>query len=441
MKAQLEHLRTGANTVGLNGINGLTYKDRDGVKRIVEEFAAPPWDQPAELRITFDSPSRVSPESAAGLARAKQGIVTLLGGSVSAIFDSSVPLPTDNHVSQDINDLFIEIGDEAFLYLAKHKTPLIERSTSQVPELVFASDVIDRDPPNWVVHNLIASNELTLIVGPTSCGKSFLTMDLLLAIATKRKEWFDHAIRADGFTVHLTLEGAGMSNRLRAYCEYNKLTKNDIARHLLIETPINMRDSDVVNHVIGRIRDYEIESGLPLAAIAIDTVNRAMHGGDENSSVDMGKFIAQAERIKSEFANSAVILVHHLGKDASKGGRGHSSLSAAVGGELQIKESKTDSIRNIDVTKQREGKAQYTVSGFDLEVVDLGPNSNGDAQSSCVVVPCTVAATIDDPATIYHHVQFYWAANGKDPVGFPICPRPQAAQAPLRDHRHQDQPE
>src|SRR5690606_25718324 len=99
-------------------------------------------------------------------------------------------------------------------------------------------------------------------------------------------------------------------------------------------------------------RAYGEQSGLPLAAVAVDTVNRALGGGDENSSVDMGAFVAQAERLRVAFPGSAVLLVHHTGKDEGRGARGHSSLAAAVGGQLDVTAAK-DGTRSVYVAKQR----------------------------------------------------------------------------------------
>jgi hypothetical protein len=412
IKAALEHLRTGARTIGLNGINGLKYTDVAGNKRVVDEFANPPWSLAATLRIVFDSPDKTSPESAANLKAAKDKIALTLGNSVAAVYDSSVPMPTDSRASQDINDFYRDAGDEAFAYLARNRR-LIRRRLGEGALLVPAGEVVKRDPPRWIVHNLIAADELTLIVGATSCG-SFLTMDLLLAIATGRPHWFGKAVRGKGFTVHITLEGAGMASRLRAYQKHHKVT--DLSNHLLIEVPLNMRDADVVDRVIAAIHEHITRSDVPLAAIAIDTVNRAITGGDENSSRDMGEFIAQVERLRMEFAGSAVILVHHSGKDESKGARGHSSLSAAVGGQLDV-QTGNDGVRSINVAKQREGQAGYVLSGFGLDSVELELDRYGDPQSSCVVVQCATATSpADDPLALYEVMRAYWLIHHNEPV-------------------------
>jgi hypothetical protein len=77
------------------------------------------------------------------------------------------------------------------------------------------------------------------------------------------------------------------------------------------------------------------------------------------------------------------ILIHHAGKDASKGARGWSGLKAAA--DVQIEVIRRDNgTREIRIEKLKDGEdgARF---GFELEVVDLGVDDDGDPVSSCVV--------------------------------------------------------
>ena len=67
----------------------------------------------------------------------------------------------------------------------------------------------------------------------------------------------------------------------------------------------------------------------PGAVVFLDTLNRAAPTADENSSKDMGEILSAAKLLQS-LINGLVVLVHHTGKDATKGLRGHSSLFAAL---------------------------------------------------------------------------------------------------------------
>jgi hypothetical protein len=79
------------------------------------------------------------------------------------------------------------------------------------------------------------------------------------------------------------------------------------------------------------------------------------------------------------------MIVHHTGKDAAKGARGHSSLRAATDTEIELVADESGN-RYAKVTKQRdyEGGEKFF---FDLKPVILGVDQDGDEVSTCVVSP------------------------------------------------------
>ena len=70
--------------------------------------------------------------------------------------------------------------------------------------------------------------------------------------------------------------------------------------------------------------------------MCIDTLNQAAPGMDENSSEAMGEAIAAIKSIQAELGGLAM-LVHHTGKDAARGLRGHSSLHAALDAAIEVR--------------------------------------------------------------------------------------------------------
>jgi putative DNA primase/helicase len=115
--------------------------------------------------------------------------------------------------------------------------------------------------------------------------------------------------------------------------------------------------------------------------IFIDTLNRAAPGLDENSSQDMGRVLAGMKRLQ-ELTGGLVLIVHHTGKDASKGLRGHSSLFAALDGAIEVERSATG--RCWSAAKVKDGEDGKQIA-FRLHVVDLGKDADGDPMNSCAV--------------------------------------------------------
>jgi len=91
--------------------------------------------------------------------------------------------------------------------------------------------------------------------------------------------------------------------------------------------------------------------------------------------------IANADRLRKE-TGAAVLLIHHCGKDASKGARGHSSLRGAVDTEIAIEGQAGR--RTATVTKQRDLPSGQLFA-FELEQQMLGHDEDGDPVFSCIV--------------------------------------------------------
>jgi hypothetical protein len=117
--------------------------------------------------------------------------------------------------------------------------------------------------------------------------------------------------------------------------------------------------------------------------VVIDTVSRALSGGDENAPDDMGAFVNALDRLRDALG-ATVIAVHHVGKDASRGGRGHSLLHCAVDTEIEVKKDEKKGVTVATVTKQRDAPGGQQI-GFKLNQVELGKDEDGDPVTSCVV--------------------------------------------------------
>lgn len=271
-------------------------------------------------------------------------------------------------------------------------------------QLTSVHEILARPSTRWIVRDIIPSGELVAIVGPTNCGKSFLVKDLMLAVARGEPHWFGHKIRRNGLCVHVTLEGRGLKFRLLAYLKHHKLEPHMLGSYRALETPIILAND--ADHLIEAI----LQTGEPVL-ICIDTVNRAL-GGDENSSTDMGAFLAAAERIKAAFPDSAVLCVHHLGKDASKGARGHSSFSANVGTELHVLEDEKTGVRSVSIEKQRDGSRDINFS-FRLAVVEVGRDEDGEPETSCIVESCApiVSTGPNYRGTYETYIYPYWVSQ------------------------------
>jgi putative DNA primase/helicase len=88
------------------------------------------------------------------------------------------------------------------------------------------------------------------------------------------------------------------------------------------------------------------------AVVVVDTLNRAAPTADENSSRDMGEILEAAKTLQT-LTRGLVVLVHHTGKNAAAGLRGHSSLFAAMDAAIEV--SREGDRREWKVAKSKDG--------------------------------------------------------------------------------------
>jgi hypothetical protein len=225
---------------------------------------------------------------------------------------------------------------------------------------------------SWLVKGVLPDQGTAAVYGPSGSGKTFLILDLAAAICTGQR-WFGHRTK-QAPVVYLGLEGgAGLQNRVKAWEKKNKKQYPDNFKYLL-------SDFDLTLH-----KDVEglISASEQGSVVILDTLNRAAPEVDENSSGDMGKILRAAKQIADGLAG-LVILVHHTGKDKSKGLRGHSSLHAALDAEIEIDNNKLTKTRSWNTGKVKDGKDDIE-NGFRLEQHCIGVDEDGDEETSCTV--------------------------------------------------------
>jgi hypothetical protein len=145
---------------------------------------------------------------------------------------------------------------------------------------------------------------------------------------------------------------------------------------------LNLRSSaDDFNLLMQSIDNLIERTGIELRLVQIDTLARAFGGGNENDSQDMGAFIHNAGRLQRKL-NCALMVLHHSGKDATKGLRGHSSLLGAVDTQLELQkleqEVKQDGVAGkgvITVSKQKDGQDNIKF-GFEMIFIDINQKLN-----------------------------------------------------------------
>lgn len=245
-----------------------------------------------------------------------------------------------------------------------------QEAAVQPLQFVSAAEVKDLPPVSWRVKNLLPAKGVAAIYGPPASGKSFLALDMAAAIAAGR-DWFGHRTeKAPVFYVYL--EGGGaLKNRIAAW-EQERERPFPAGVSFYLGAFSLFQDMDA------------ILAAIPAGAVVIvDTLAAATPGFDENSSADMGLAIEALSRVVHEREGLAIV-VHHSGKDASRGLRGHSSLLGALDAAISVDRSGASSARRWTLAKCKDAEDGRSF-GFSLHRVELGEDADGEQVSSCVV--------------------------------------------------------
>ena len=250
--------------------------------------------------------------------------------------------------------------------------------------LIYFSDVKPNLDAADFVEGLLIEGAMSVIYGPSNCGKTFFMTDLALHVAAGQP-WRSKEVEHGG-VIYCALEGShGISNRIAAFKKERGLEGVELP-FAVVPVSINLLDPDADRaKLVATIQAAAATMGLPVKMAVIDTLSRALSGGNENAPDDMGALVASADYIRQS-VKAHLAFIHHSGKDQAQGARGHSLLRAATDTEIEISRPDNNSPSVARVTKQRELEIEGTFA-FNLKTVELGTNRRGKPVTSCVVEP------------------------------------------------------
>lgn len=227
----------------------------------------------------------------------------------------------------------------------------------------------------WIIKGVLPQAGLAVVYGASGSGKSFAVLDMGMAIA-RGLPWRGKRTK-QGRVAYIAAEGAdGFRKRIAAYAQHQGVDLTSVPMTVLNAAPNLLEKQDAVDVAKG------VKASGGADVIIIDTLAQTTPGANENAGEDMGKALGYCKRIH-EVTGALVLLIHHSGKDATKGARGWSGVRAACDAELEVVRS--DAGRALRLTKNKDGEDGLEW-GFDLEVVQIGVDEDLEPITSCVVI-------------------------------------------------------
>jgi len=249
------------------------------------------------------------------------------------------------------------------------------------------------EPIQWLIQDVIPERSFVALYGPPASFKSFIAMDIAECIASGRP-WLGKEINGTGPVLYIAGEGhGGIGARIAAIKQHHKTP--DSSQLFVVRSMINLRSSaDDFTNLIVAIDELVQLIGVQLRMIVIDTLARSFGGGNENSSDDMGAFIQATGKIQNRYKCS-LMLLHHAGKDTTKGLRGHSSLLGAVDTQMEIMRFPETTKGLILMSKQKDGEDGQRY-GFEAITVDIDRSELGLENGSSLVIEASEVGDTKD---------------------------------------------
>lgn len=233
---------------------------------------------------------------------------------------------------------------------------------------------------SYLIKGYLPAQSLGVVFGPSGAFKSFHVLSWACSIA-KGQDW-NNCLVGQSPVLYIAGEGGlGVPRRIKAWC--NKYNNGQPLENLYrIDHPISFGELDQIEQLIRTLRVKQGELGVDFGLIVIDTLARCF-GGDENRTEDMNRFVSACDRIKVEF-NATVLVVHHSGKDVTKGARGSGSLKAACDFEYSVSRTNSENPAFVLTCPKLKDGGEPKKQLYELSENYLFTDKDGDPVKSLV---------------------------------------------------------
>lgn len=229
----------------------------------------------------------------------------------------------------------------------------VEGLEDDLPPLEDMSALLAHQPelPEELIRGILRCGHKMLISGSSKAGKSFLLMELAIAIAEGRK-WLGFPCKKGRVLyVNLEIDRASCINRFAKIYEALHIQKPNAASIVLW----NLRGKAVpldklVPKLVRRVRDQHFD------AIIIDPIYKVITG-DENKASDMALFCNQFDKICAETGCAAIYCHHH-----SKGDQGNKDAKDRASGSGVFARDPDAQLDMIEL--QLDGDMKYEAEAF-----------------------------------------------------------------------------
>ena len=252
----------------------------------------------------------------------------------------------------------------------------------------FADEDVQIQDQNFVLFPIYAENETVVMFAEPKTGKTALALTTALHISCGM-DLGVLKVAVGGPCLYYALEGS-RAIRLRVESWKKQMRADGVELPdripcFIIEKSANFLKEEKREAAAAQIiaaDNYAKRFGEPLKAVYIDTLTKAMSGGDQNSVEDTSDLFDLVSKVRDGGVVATIIFVHHKARSGNV--RGSTNIEAEPDVLLDV--TKTN-----DVIKMKIAKARSIEDGgsyhFLITNVDLGKTKQGHELPGMFVSP------------------------------------------------------
>ena len=216
--------------------------------------------------------------------------------------------------------------------------------------------------------------------GASMSLKSFIAMEMAHCVCSGRS-FMDHPVREIGKVLYLCAEGMGDLNmRLRAVI----MEKGDFSpsRISILDRRLIIDDKDEMAKLMLDITD------LNPSLVFIDTFSASTNTASENDSTEVSEVLNNVRDACLGNKRTSTIIIHHTGKDATKGARGSGVFlnnTDFVFEACRAKEGELYVGTTVLYCRKMKCAKDFDPISMNARLVELGVDAYGDKLSSLVL--------------------------------------------------------
>lgn len=251
-------------------------------------------------------------------------------------------------------------------------------------KVLSIDDLLNMPPPRWIVEGTLQEQSAAVLFGPPGEGKSFVALDIALCMAAGIA-WHGHAV-VPGNVLYIAAEGAaGLGVRVQAWIKEHGLLSAPNAFQLFTDE-LTFAEREMADDFLEFVAD-EAEVARP-RLIVVDTLSQTSTGFEENSNTDMARYFKRVQGLVNR-TGATVLVIHHTGKESSKGERGAFAIRGNIDTSIEAKRVEAEGKRYVALhARKQKNDEERQITELEMVRREFVAR-DGSATSSLVLVPST----------------------------------------------------